>query len=91
MASATSLNVAGGSSGALAVVVTGTLANGSLISVAGAPSTVAVVASPNPITAGTSTITFFVPAGTPPATTPITITARNGAVSRQVVVLLTTT
>lgn len=85
------VTVANGTSGSLPITVTGTLAAGALISVAGAPPSVAVLVSPNPVTAGVATLTFFVNGGTAPASSAITVTARNGGVTRQLIVLLTTT
>jgi hypothetical protein len=80
-----------GTSQAVTVNVSGSLAIGSLVSVAGAPATVSVLTAPNPVTSGVATVTFFVNPGAPPSSSPITITVRNGAITRQAQLILTTT
>jgi hypothetical protein len=76
------LTVPNGGSGSINFTLTGTQSSGALVSVSGAPTQVSVSAFPNPVTSGAGSVTFFVPAGTPPGSFSIVISARSGAIVR---------
>lgn len=85
--SPTSRQVAPGTQATFALTLSGTGANGALISVSGAPTGAAVAVTPNPST-GSASMIVTTAAGTPPGSYTLTVVATVGTTTRATAVTL---